>query len=206
MRIEIILLIVVAGVCYHIYTDGAWMRQLTTHKKYLQIGGTIICAIFLYWLFKKNPSQAHQLILSGNEYVKYLPLDPATSSIITPIIDFTSKWTTPFSESGTSNNARERAGVTRMMTSGGGGSGMGSGGEQNVKRSVSESKKKFVASGQDWCCYNCKEKLKATFEVDHIVPLFKGGTNQIDTLRALCLECHRLHTISDKLLTDHMDD
>jgi 5-methylcytosine-specific restriction protein A len=64
---------------------------------------------------------------------------------------------------------------------------------------VSESKKKFVASQQDWCCHNCKEKLKATFEVDHIIPLFKGGNNHIDNLRALCLECHRLHTISDKL-------
>jgi hypothetical protein len=192
MRIELILLIIVAGICYHIYTDGKWIAPLITYKKHFQMGGVILGTLILYWLFKKDPLKAHKLILSGNEYVKYLPIDSTTSSIITPIIDFTTKMTTPsFSNNGGAINvsAREKSSITKMMNSG----------SESTKRSVSESKKKFVASNQDWCCSNCKDKLKATFEVDHIVPLFKGGTNHIDNLRALCLECHRLHTISDKL-------
>jgi HNH endonuclease len=194
MRIEFIFLIVVSAICYHIYTDGKWTTQFMTYKKQLQIGGVILVALILYWLFKKDPMRAHKLILSGNEYVKYLPIDPATSSVISPIIDFTSKWSSPSFSNNPPNGingggGRQQASITKIMNSG----------TTNNKRSVSESKKKFVASQQDWTCHNCREKLKATFEVDHIVPLFKGGTNHIDNLRALCLECHRLHTISDKL-------
>lgn len=201
MRIEIILLIIVAAVCYHIYTDGKWIAPLMTYKKYFQIGGVVLAALVLYWMFKKDPARAHKLILSGNEYVKYLPIDPATSSVLTPIIDFTSKWSSlspSFSNSaisGGNNNNREKASITKMMNSGLTTTSQGT----TTKRSVSESKKKFVAAQQDWCCLECKQKLKATFEVDHITPLFKGGTNHIDNLRALCLECHRNHTISDKL-------
>lgn len=197
MRIEFILLIIVAGVCYHIYTDGKWIAPLMTYKKHLQIGGVILVALILYWLFKKDPIRAHKLIVSGNEYVKYLPIDPATSSVIAPIIDFTSKWSSPsFSNSAkmVTGGGNATNSSNRILTSTGKTDNTGI-----TKRSVSETKKKFVAANQDWCCHNCREKLKATFEVDHILPLFKGGTNHIDNLRALCLECHRLHTISDKL-------
>jgi hypothetical protein len=204
MRIEIILLIIVAAICYHIYTDGKWIAPLMTYKKYLQIGGVVLAGLVLYWMFKSDPTRAHKLILSGNEYVKYLPIDPATSSVLTPIIDFTSKWSSPsFSNSANGGNIsggggsnREKASITKIMNSGLTTTSSNSG---TTKRSVSESKKKFVAAQQDWCCLECKQKLKATFEVDHITPLFKGGTNHIDNLRALCLECHRNHTISDKL-------
>lgn len=192
MRIEFVFLIIVSAICYHIYTDGKWTSQFMTYKKHFQIGGVILASLILYWLFKKDPIRAHKLILSGNEYVKYLPIDPTTSNIITPIIDFTSKWSaSSFSNNSINGGGREKASITKMMNSGSN--------NEKYKRSVSESKKKFVAAQQDWCCNNCKEKLKATFEVDHIIPLFKGGNNHIDNLRALCLECHRLHTISDKL-------
>jgi rubredoxin len=64
-----------------------------------------------------------------------------------------------------------------------------SGGNGN-KRSVSETKKKFVASQQGWKCDSCKQQLSAWFEVDHKVRLGSGGTNQISNLVALCRECH----------------
>lgn len=189
MRIEIILLLIVSAVCYHIYTDGKWIDKYMSYKKYYQMAAVIFVAFVFYWMIKKDPARAHSLIVSGNEYLKYLPVD---SSAITPIIDFTKQWTKP-----SADTPRQQAGITRMNTSGGGGA--GGAGEGTIKRSVSESKKKYVASQQDWCCYTCKQKLKATFEVDHILPLFKGGTNHIDNLRALCVECHRECTIQNKL-------
>lgn len=189
MTIEIIFLIIVFFISYHIYTDGKWITQFILYKKHFQIAGVIIISLFLYWLFKKNPLQAHKLILSSNEFVKYLPIDQNTSNIINPIIDFTNKWSSS-SFSNNLNSGNKQSSITKITNSGN---------NNNFKRSVSESKKKYVAAQQDWCCNVCKEKLKATFEVDHIIPLYKGGTNHIDNLRALCVECHKLHTITDKL-------
>ena len=59
-------------------------------------------------------------------------------------------------------------------------------GKKATKRSVSETKKKFVASRQNWKCGDCQTQLNAWFEVDHIKRLEYGGSNHIDNLVALC--------------------
>jgi hypothetical protein len=191
MRIEIIFLIIVSGICYHIYTDGKWTLQFIKYKKQLQIAGIIVVSLILYWLFKKDPIRAQKLILSGNEYIKYLPIDETSSNIITPIIDFTKKWTnlSSFDNKIIGGGNREQSSITKMTNSG----------SNTSKRSVSESKKKFVAAQQGWVCYDCGKQLNSTYEVDHIVPLHKNGTNHIDNLNALCPECHRKRTIQTKL-------
>jgi rubredoxin len=63
-------------------------------------------------------------------------------------------------------------------------------GKKGTKRSVSETKKKYVASQQNWRCNDCNDQLKAWFEVDHVVRLEHGGSNHVDNLVALCRECH----------------
>lgn len=68
-----------------------------------------------------------------------------------------------------------------------------------VKRNVSESKKKFVASNQQWKCASCNELLNATYEIDHITPLYKGGTNEVSNLKALCRNCHGKKTLMDRI-------
>ena len=73
-----------------------------------------------------------------------------------------------------------------------------SGGKSN-KRCVSETKKKYVASLQDWCCNNCRQKLSAWYEVDHKTRLEHGGTNELDNLVALCRECHGEKTAMENL-------
>ena len=67
------------------------------------------------------------------------------------------------------------------------------------KRNVSESKKKLVASNQQWRCANCNNLLSATYEIDHILPLYKGGTNDISNLNALCRNCHGDKTLMDRI-------
>lgn len=68
-----------------------------------------------------------------------------------------------------------------------------------TKRNVTESTKKLVASNQQWKCIHCKNLLDATYEIDHCIPLYKGGTNEIDNLNAMCRNCHGKKTLIDKL-------
>ena len=64
-----------------------------------------------------------------------------------------------------------------------------------VKRNVTATMKKIVASRQKWHCKSCKNVLDETYEVDHIIPLYTGGGNNIENLQALCPNCHRKKTI-----------
>ena len=72
-------------------------------------------------------------------------------------------------------------------------------GKKGTKRSVSETKKKFVASRQSWKCGDCGDQLNAWFEVDHKIRLEYGGSNHVDNLVALCRECHGKKTTIENL-------
>lgn len=71
-----------------------------------------------------------------------------------------------------------------------------------TKRKVSHAVKKQVAGRQRFMCaatvkdYVCPLKGlpfdEAGYEVDHIVPLSEGGSNEPSNLQALCLMCHRV--------------
>jgi hypothetical protein len=63
------------------------------------------------------------------------------------------------------------------------------------KRNVSSLTKKMVASNQQWKCGSCKQTLDYTYEIDHHIPLFKGGSNEINNLIALCRNCHGKKTL-----------
>jgi 5-methylcytosine-specific restriction enzyme A len=69
------------------------------------------------------------------------------------------------------------------------------------KRNVSESKKKYVAANQQWKCKDCNNLLDATYEIDHIVPLYKGGNNDVSNLSALCRNCHGKKTLNDRIFS-----
>ena len=59
-----------------------------------------------------------------------------------------------------------------------------------VKRNVSSLTKKIIASNQSWKCGICNEIMDYAYEVDHHIPLFKGGSNDVSNLIALCRNCH----------------
>ena len=67
------------------------------------------------------------------------------------------------------------------------------------KRKVTESTKKHVASEQKWKCKSCNELLDSTYEIDHVKPLYKGGSNDFSNLQALCRNCHGKKTLADRL-------
>lgn len=51
-----------------------------------------------------------------------------------------------------------------------------------------------ISARQNWNCSFCKERLGSLFIVDHIVPLFLGGSNHEYNLQSLCPECDRFKT------------
>ena len=71
--------------------------------------------------------------------------------------------------------------------------------KNKIKRNVSESKKKYIASNQKWRCTHCNNLLDNTYEVDHIIALYRGGTNDLTNLEALCRNCHGVKTFKEKM-------
>tara|TARA_B100001287_G_C22623318_1_gene501225 strand:+ start:501 stop:1178 length:678 start_codon:yes stop_codon:yes gene_type:complete len=51
-----------------------------------------------------------------------------------------------------------------------------------------------ICANQKWCCNICNNTLGSLFVVDHIIPLFLGGTNEEYNLQSLCPECDRYKT------------
>jgi 5-methylcytosine-specific restriction endonuclease McrA len=185
MRFEIVVMLITVFVIANIYSDGKYVKLALSWKKYYQMIGVAFAGYMLCWLMRKNPERAKTMLVASNEYMKYLPIDKSTSDFISPILDFTSK-----QEYG---SAKEYGSESRILQSGdksGGG---------KVKRSVSETKKKFVAARQSWTCGDCKKQLPAWFEVDHTIRLENGGSNHIDNLVALCRDCHGKKTAIENL-------
>ena len=67
------------------------------------------------------------------------------------------------------------------------------------KRNVTGLMKKKVAAGQEWKCGACGQTLDETYEVDHKLALFNGGSNDESNLVALCPHCHRKKTVQERL-------
>ena len=50
--------------------------------------------------------------------------------------------------------------------------------------------KRRLACSQKYKCAICNEILPAEWQVDHIKPLFQGGSNEMINLQILCANCH----------------
>lgn len=185
MRVEIIIFLIAGFLILNIHSEGKFLKKALSYKKYYQMIGIVFGALFFYYLVKKNPMKTREIIQSTNEYIKYLPIDRDTSDVLSPILDFSAK--SFFNEELKPNHP-----VISMQQE-------INGGLRTTKRSVSETKKKFIGSRQDWKCNTCHQKLQASFEVDHTVRLDKGGSNHIDNLVALCRECHGQKTVLENL-------
>ena len=194
--------------------------MLLSYKKYMNMGVLALVGISLYLLMKRNPAQCRNILLYANNMIKYAPIDRSSMEMISPIIDFTSGNRSFMSSlnQGFGNGGEENDSSTgefplfganayeqKILTSGGAGGIGGIGGVAGpgavraTKRSVSETKKKYVASMQNWKCKKCSQQLNAWFEVDHIKRLEYGGTNEVQNLVALCRECHGQKTAMENM-------
>ena len=195
MRIEIIILLITAFIIYNIYTDGKYTKWYIIWKKEIQMGIVAIIGISIFLLFKRNPSQCKQMLLHANNVVKYMPIDKSTMGFISPILDFTSSNKIPFMNNlNINNNPGQQYDTSNLIPQT-----TSLPAQKATKRSVSETKKKYVASTQNWKCGECQQQLNAWFEVDHITRLEYGGSNETSNLVALCRECHGQKTAMENM-------
>lgn len=193
MRLEIFILGLTAFFVYNAYADGKYTKMLFTFKKYYKMIFYACLGVGIYVLLKKNPNQGRNMLLYANNMVKFLPIDRESMDMLSPIMDFTSnpdeEGVGSFMESVNGVDSSKYNMERRMQNSGKGG----------TKRSVSETKKKYVASQQDWKCGHCKSQLDHTFEIDHRLRLEYGGGNDVQNLVALCRNCHGKKTASENM-------
>jgi hypothetical protein len=196
MKFELLIFGVTAFFIANTYHDNKYIDIMKTWKKYYQMIGIGFVGISIYVFLKKYPNQTRTLFTHANSVVKYLPIDRNTTHFLSPILDLAKFGAVAGSGAGAGTemgggiSQQER----RMM-----GSGLNQTVGKATKRSVSETKKKYVAAQQGWKCDECKEQLPAWFEVDHKIRLDSGGSNHIDNLVALCRDCHGKKTAMENL-------
>ena len=199
MRLEIFILGITAFFIYNAYHDGKYTKMLFVFKKYYKMIFYALLGVGIYILLKRNPSQGRNMLLYANNIVKFMPIDKTSMDMMSPIFDFTNN-----NYNNDSNNDNSGAGfmgsLNHMLPQNTNSERrlLGSG-KTGTKRSVSETKKKYVASQQNWKCGDCSEQLNAWFEVDHKVRLEHGGGNDVQNLVALCRECHGKKTAMENM-------
>jgi hypothetical protein len=197
MKFELFIFGITAFFIVNTYYDNKYIDIMKTWKKYYQMIGIAFVGVSVYVFLKKYPEQSRTLFTHANGVVKYLPIDRNTTHFLAPILDF-ARFGAGLEVGAGAGSGSGAYGVTpqerRMMNSG-----QVSGGSRTTKRSVSETKKKYVAAQQGWKCDDCKEQLPAWFEVDHKIRLDSGGSNHIDNLVALCRNCHGKKTALENL-------
>jgi hypothetical protein len=195
MKIEVIIIGITLFFILNTYSDGRYVKIVKSWKKYYQMAGIGFIGLSAYIFMRKYPSHSQNLLTHANGMIKYLPIDKEASDLLTPFLNM-------------SRGGGGSGGGTGLGGIGGGCGGqmaqqeqriLNSGKGKNVKRSVSETKKKYVAAQQGWNCGGCKKQLPAWFEVDHKIRLDNGGSNNVDNLIALCRDCHGKKTAFENL-------
>jgi hypothetical protein len=188
MRLEIFIIAITIFLIYNAYTDGKYTKILLSFKKYYKMIFYALLGIGIYLLLKKNPLHGQKLLLYANNVIKFMPIDKSSMEMLSPIIDFTRTSERSFMES--FNNIDPTSMPIPNES------------KKNPvanKRSVSETKKKYIASQQDWKCGHCMSQLDHTYEIDHRIRLEYGGSNDVQNLVALCRNCHGKKTASENM-------
>ena len=208
MKSELIIFAITIFFILNTYSDGKYVKVVKSWKKYYQMACIGFIGLSAYIFMRKYPSDSQNLLRHANGMIKYLPIDKDATDLLSPLLDMTKS--SMFSNDGlyqqnggyqNDNGMIMTHQQKRMMNSGANmGANMGTNmGQPNTKRSVSETKKKFVAAQQGWNCGACKKQLPAWFEVDHKTRLDQGGSNHVDNLVALCRDCHGKKTAFENL-------
>ena len=191
MKFELLIFGLTAFFVANTYYDGKYIQIMKSWKKYYQMASIGFVGLSAYLFMKKYPAHSRSLFTHANGIIKYLPIDKDATNFL---FDLTDK-REMFTQQQNNYQAQEQ----RVMNSGMNNSTTNSIEPKATKRSVSETKKKFVAAQQGWKCGACKQQLPAWFEVDHKIRLDNGGSNHVDNLVALCRDCHGKKTAFENL-------
>jgi len=192
MKFEILIFGITAFFIANTYHDGKYVKIMKSWKKYYQMAGIAFAGISAYAFLKKYPSHSRSLVNHASGIIKYIPIDKESEDMLSPLLNMSKEYLGATNVGATNvgaTNVVESPQAKRMLNSG----------KQCTKRSVSETKKKYVAANQNWKCGSCQKQLPAWFEVDHKTRLDRGGTNHVDNLVALCRDCHGEKTAFENL-------
>jgi hypothetical protein len=197
MKIELIVFAITIFFIMNTYNDGHYVKVVKSWKKYYQMAGIGFVGLSAYLFMRKHPDHSRSLLTHANGLLKYLPIDKEAGDLLSPLLSMgqQSMGTEGMMMSQTSMGPTSMGPQSmspqekRLLNSG----------QKATKRSVSETKKKYVAAQQGWNCGACKKQLPAWFEVDHKIRLDNGGSNNIDNLVALCRDCHGKKTAFENL-------
>ena len=191
MKSGLVIFAITTFLVVNTYYDGKYTKILSFSKKYVQMAIYSFVGLSLYLLIKRSPDETKSIVSHANTLIRYMPIDKDTTDLITPLFDFTRMKDDIQSLGKNANHTpfhQQTPQMKRMLNSG-----------KNNTRCVSETKKKYVASHQNWKCADCDKQLPPTFEVDHKIDLQYGGTNHVSNLAALCRNCHGNKTMLNNL-------
>ena len=191
MKSGLVIFAITTFLVMNTYYDGKYTKILSFSKKYVQMATYSFVGLSLYLLIKRSPDETKSILSHANTLIRYMPIDKDTTDLITPLFDFTRMKDDIQSLGKNANHTpfhQQTPQMKRMLNSG-----------KNNTRCVSETKKKYVASQQNWKCADCDKQLPPTFEVDHKIDLQYGGTNHVSNLAALCRNCHGNKTMLNNL-------
>lgn len=172
MTIRLWIIIISAFILYNIYYENKTFINIKKYKKYYKMLIVVVMGFGALSIVNKSPKMTYENMKTLQNFIHVMPIDKQSKDMLTPFLSSQPcSGITP---------SREQASIRKIESSG----------SKGNKRSVSETKKKYVASQQNWICNKCEQKLNHTFEVDHKVRLEYGGTNEVSNLEALCRECH----------------
>jgi hypothetical protein len=200
MKIELLIIGITAFFILNTYSDGKYVKLVKSWKKYYQMAGIGFVGLSAYIFMKKYPSHSQNLLTHANGMIKYMPIDKEASDLLSPLLSMSSGGAFAYGGGGGGGGTYQQE--QRILNSGrlpNRENNANGSANKNVKRSVSETKKKYVAAQQGWNCGGCKKQLPAWFEVDHKIRLDNGGSNNVDNLVALCRDCHGKKTAFENL-------
>lgn len=169
MNVKFIIVLLTGGFLYNTYHDNFILNSLKTHQKYYKMAGILVFGLGFYLMIHRNPTESMSFMNAFRQYIQVMPIDRQTKDMIQPFL--------------------QKDPSERIRTSG----------KNSTSRSVSETKKKYVASQQGWKCKKCQQSLTAWFEVDHEIRLEHGGSNEVENLAALCRNCHGEKTAMENI-------
>ena len=202
MKVELLIIGITVFFVLNTYTDGKFVKIVKSWKKYYQMAGIGFIGLSAFIFMRKYPSHSQNLLCHANGLIKYMPIDKEATDLLTPFLNMSKNGMMAGGGAVGGGAGAGMSGGANMMMSSHEKRLVNSGtnnGTKNVKRSVSETKKKYVASQQGWNCGGCKKQLPAWFEVDHKIRLDNGGSNNVDNLVALCRDCHGKKTAFENL-------
>lgn len=189
MKRELVVLAITSFFILNAYHDGKYMKYVQDGQKYIKMIGIAFAGMSIYLYMKKRPENSRSFIQQATNVVRFMPSGSEMGNY-TRYLDMTSGDGYQSGPSRSSGSQLPEDVLENRLRN--------SGKQGGTKRSVSETKKKYVAANQNWKCQHCQNQLPAWFEVDHITRLEFGGSNNVDNLVALCRDCHGKKTAMEK--------